>query len=69
MIALGIAAHVALLGHHRKTAIVGGYHWRYCTHRSHRLGLPCWRWFIHDGYCRKHNTTCWSHCPPASPAV
>lgn len=58
-----LLAHVALIGRHRRTAVIGGLHWRYCSHRSHRLGLPCWRWFIHDGYCARHNSTCWGDCP------
>jgi len=56
-------AHAVLLGRHHRTAVVGGYHWRYCSHRSHWLRLPCWRWFIHDGYCHHHNETCWLNCP------
>ncbi|HEY9353649.1 MAG TPA: hypothetical protein VIP28_10375 [Nocardioides sp.] len=56
-------AHLALFGRHRRTAVVGGYHWRYCHHRSHRLRLRCWRWFIHDGYCARHNNSCWGNCP------
>ncbi|MFJ2004758.1 hypothetical protein [Streptomyces chartreusis] len=60
-----VIAHLRLLGRHRTTVVVGGYHWQYCCHRSHRLRLPCWRWFIHDGYCRCHNGTCWSNCPEA----
>jgi hypothetical protein len=61
-----VLAHLALLGRHRTTRIIGGYHWRYCAHRSHRMRLPCWRWFIYDGYCARHNASCWSACPEAS---
>jgi hypothetical protein len=61
-----LAAHAVLHGRHRRTAVVGGYHWRYCGHRSHRLRLPCWRWHIHDGYCTRHNLSCWSNCPEAT---
>src|SRR5688572_11559598 len=32
----------------------------FCRHRSHRLNLPCWRWFTYDGFCAKHNNTCWN---------
>lgn len=38
----------------------GGY-WRRCVHRSHRLGVPCWRGFAYDGYCGKHNESCFNH--------
>lgn len=33
-----------------------------CVHVSHRLWLPCWRARIYDGYCPRHNRTCFSHC-------
>jgi hypothetical protein len=40
-----------------------GY-WRRCTHRSHRLGLICWRGFTYDGFCSKHNGSCFNDgCP------
>jgi hypothetical protein len=29
-----------------------------CAHRSHRLGLPCWRECTYDGYCGRHNRAC-----------
>lgn len=58
-----LLAHVRLAGRHHRTVAVGGYHWKYCAHRSHRLALPCWRWFRHDGYCTRHNTSCWTACP------
>lgn len=64
-----ILAHIALYGRHRTTVIVGGYHWRYCNHRSHALGLRCWRWFNYDNYCPKHNRSCWDECPPDPLAV
>ncbi|MEJ8671902.1 hypothetical protein WKI71_36720 [Streptomyces sp. MS1.AVA.1] len=57
-----LLAHVALLGRHRRTTIVGGYHWQYCGHRSHRRGLPCWRWSQWDGFCVRHNRSCWTYC-------
>jgi hypothetical protein len=48
-----------------------GY-WRRCEHRSHRLGLRCYRGFTYDGYCSKHNGTCFNGCvaadAPESPA-
>jgi uncharacterized membrane protein YfcA len=34
-----------------------------CTHRSHRLHLPCFRWRTCDGYCGSHNASCWERCP------
>ncbi|MDX2550159.1 hypothetical protein [Streptomyces stelliscabiei] len=34
-----------------------------CNHRSHRLRLRCWRWFVYDGYCARHNDSCWGQCP------
>lgn len=32
---------------------------RRCGHRSHQLGLPCLRRRTYDGYCGKHNVTCY----------
>jgi len=61
------AAHTLLLGRHHNTIIIGGLHWTYCIHRSHRLRLPCWRWSHWDGYCRRHIGTCWSSCTETAP--
>lgn len=61
---LAALAHLALLGRHRRTTIIGGLHWRYCAHRSHQLRIPCWRWHAYDGYCPTHNNTCWAECSP-----
>ena len=36
-----------------------GY-WRLCGHRSHRLRLRCYRGFTYDGYCGKHNASCFN---------
>lgn len=58
-----LLAHLRLAGRHRRTVAVGGYYWKYCVHRSHRLALPCWRWFAADGYCARHNASCWAACP------
>lgn len=52
-------AHLRLLGRHGRSVMAGGWHWQYCLHRSHRLGLPCWRWHLYDGFCLCHNRTCW----------
>jgi hypothetical protein len=60
-----LLAHLTLVGRHHRTAVVGGYHWTYCNHRSHRLGLPCWRWFRWDSYCARHNRSCWGECGEA----
>lgn len=38
-----------------------GY-FRLCSHRSHRLRLPCFRGFVSDGYCARHNDTCFHTC-------
>lgn len=48
----------------RKPFYLGGLYWAFCGHRSHRYGLRCWRWFCYDGYCSKHNVTCYGGCPP-----
>jgi len=29
-----------------------------CCHRSHRLGLPCFREATYHGFCLRHNSTC-----------
>jgi hypothetical protein len=58
-----LLAHLRLFGRHHTTVTVGDYTWRYCNHRSHILGLRCWRWFNHDGYCADHNQSCWDKCP------
>lgn len=31
-----------------------------CAHKSHRLRLPCFRSMTYDGYCGKHNSTCFA---------
>lgn len=36
-----------------------GYY-RRCYHRSHRLRLRCYRGMTYDGYCSKHNGTCFN---------
>ncbi|MFJ2007040.1 hypothetical protein [Streptomyces chartreusis] len=61
-----LLAHLALFSRHRHTVIVGGYHWGYCSHRSHRLRLPCWRFSRWDGYCTRHNNSCWGYCGEAT---
>lgn len=57
---ISLIAHLRLLGRRDRSVWVGGYNWRYCLHRSHRLRLPCWRWFVYDGYCHHHNRTCYN---------
>lgn len=29
-----------------------------CLHVSHTLGLWCWRRRVYDGYCGRHNGSC-----------
>ena len=60
---LAVLAHLTLAGSHHHTAILGDRYWRYCTHRSHRTRLPCWRWAARDTYCPRHDTRCWPRCP------
>jgi hypothetical protein len=60
---MSLLAHLRLLGRHRRDVMIGGIYWRYCGHRSHRWGIPCWRWFFYDGYCFRHNSTCYTDCP------
>lgn len=33
-----------------------------CLHQSHRWMLSCWRWRTYDGFCAKHNRTCYIRC-------
>jgi hypothetical protein len=33
-----------------------------CRHRSHRARLRCCRYWLMDGYCGKHNLTCYLGC-------
>jgi hypothetical protein len=40
-----------------------GY-WRRCLHRSHKWGLRCQRGLVYDGYCFKHNRSCFGHYGP-----
>lgn len=58
-----LLAHLVLHGRHQYTVTINGVHWRYCSHRSHRLNLRCWRWFVYDGYCGHHNASCYIGCP------
>lgn len=55
-------ARVVLLLRGRRPFLWAGVWWCYCSHRSHRRGLRCRRWFIYDGYCRHHNVTCSDGC-------
>lgn len=57
---MGILARLSLLWRHNREVVLFGFHWKYCNHRSHVLNLRCWRWFNYDGFCVKHNGTCWS---------
>lgn len=57
-----LLAHLLLFGRHGRSVVVLGCHYRYCGHRSHRRGRRCWRWHNYDGYCLKHNATCWDVC-------
>ncbi|GAA2107796.1 hypothetical protein [Streptomyces synnematoformans] len=63
MILLELLAHLLLAGRHGRSVAVGGLHWRYCGHRSHRRGLRCWRWQVYDGHCPLHNRSCIHSCP------
>lgn len=39
--------------------------WRYhfgCSHKSHLLGLPCYRPRAYDHYCQLHNASCYYSC-------
>lgn len=42
----------------------GGYY-RLCSHRSHHVALPCFRWWWYDGYCSEHLDTCFHACGPS----
>lgn len=34
-----------------------------CMHISHRFGTPlCVRYYVYDGYCWKHNRSCFNSC-------
>lgn len=58
-----LLAHLSLFGRHFRRVTVLGTTYRYCVHISHHRGLKCYRWVIHDGYCSKHNSTCYINCP------
>lgn len=58
-----LLAHLILIGRHHKEVWIGGYRWKYCGHRSHWRRIRCRRWFHHDGYCGRHNESCWGGCP------
>lgn len=58
-----LIAHLRLHGRHRRQVTIGGLSWKYCVHRSHRLSLWCWRFFVYDGYCDRHNESCYYRCP------
>lgn len=59
---IALIAHLKLMGRHRRKTVVFGLTWGYCLHWSHRWTLPCWRWAVYDGYCGKHNTSCYAIC-------
>lgn len=56
---MSLLVRIMLLGRRDRKVVVGGLHWRYCLHRSHRSNLKCWRWADYDGLCVRHNRTCW----------
>jgi len=37
--------------------------WFVCQHRSHRLGLRCYREATYDHQCAKHSGACFDECP------
>lgn len=62
-----VRAHFGLRLRHRRESWgywpdQGPVLWRYCIHRSHRVGLPCWRFMIYDAQCAQHNGSCYSGC-------
>ena len=57
-----LLAHLRLLGRHHTTVTVGGLTWGYCSHVHPRTGSYCWLWRDYDGYCQKHNASCWDTC-------
>lgn len=56
-------AHLTLFGRHHTTVTVFGYHFTYCHHRSHILGLRCWRFMFWEGRCIRHANSCPDLCP------
>ena len=43
--------------HYILARVFDGYY-RLCSHRSHRLGLRCYRGFVYDAFCAHHLRTC-----------
>lgn len=60
---INLIAHLILRGRHGRDTRVNGLTWAYCTHRSHALGLACWRWAFWQSYCVVHNQSCFAACP------
>lgn len=59
-----LLVHLKLRARHQgQDTVVDGMHFKYCTHRSHRSRLWCWRFSDYDGYCARHNQSCYSSCP------
>jgi len=56
---MGVLARLILGWRHHKTIVLFGLNWRYCSHRSHRWNMPCWKWMAVDGFCAKHTLRCW----------
>ncbi len=57
-----LIARLKLRGRRNKTVYVGGLFWRLCNHRSHGWGFKCRRWHVYDGFCARHNMSCFSGC-------
>jgi hypothetical protein len=59
---IDLIARLLLLLRRRRPFILAGIYWCYCSHRSHDRGLRCYRWTAYDGYCTRHNATCYFSC-------
>jgi len=55
-------AFLTCFARRRRPFMFNGVWWSFCAHRSHRVGARCWRWFVYDGYCHKHNGSCYGGC-------
>lgn len=57
-----LIAHIRLAARHSKSVWVNGMRWEYCCHRSHYYGFTCWTWSDYDGFCARHNRSCYTEC-------
>ena len=61
---LDLIAFLLAVLNRRKPFYLFQVYWSFCSHRGHKNGARCWRWFVYDSYCHQHLATCMYRCKP-----